>query len=174
MLKLIVVGIILIIVIGFFRWASLCLDKRLYKKLLIISMLIYGCVVLYLTLFSRPYHPRTPDFIPFHWLWRFIKWSNFLNLSTVLVSIRSAFFTVSNYLLNIMLFIPLGYLGPEIWRKKSCKTVVLRAFLSSVLIEISQLVCSLGYFEVDDLIANSLGAYVGWFLWERFLRNKNM
>lgn len=169
MFELLVVAIILIMIIGVFRWGSLRLNEGQYKKLLLIAILLYGVVVLYLTLLSRPYHPRTPDFIPFHWLWRFIKWSNFHNLSTIFISVRNAFFTVSNYLLNIMLFIPLGYLGLDIWRKKSCKTVVLRAFLFSVLIEISQLVCSLGYFEVDDLIANSLGAYVGWRLWKTYL-----
>ncbi len=68
-------------------------------------------------------------------------------------------------LLNILLYIPLGYLLPFIFEKLKGWQVVLIAFLCSVLTELTQLIFRLGCFEFDDIINNTLGAVLGWIMY---------
>ena len=63
---------------------------------------------------------------------------------------------------NLLLFIPLGILLPVIWKKMQ-KTgwFCLVAFLGSLCIETIQLITQRGYFQVDDIWLNVLGAVIG-------------
>ncbi|MCR4796690.1 MULTISPECIES: VanZ family protein [Ruminococcus] len=63
---------------------------------------------------------------------------------------------------NILLLLPLGIFLP-LWIKKidEVKKVALGGFLVSLLIEITQLITTRGYFEIDDLFHNTLGAVLG-------------
>jgi len=69
------------------------------------------------------------------------------------------------FYLNIIMCIPLGFLLPFIWKsyRKLWKTIFLGAGFS-LLIEISQLITSRAT-DIDDLIANTIGAVVGYFIW---------
>jgi len=65
--------------------------------------------------------------------------------------------------LNILLFVPFGYLLPLLWRRADhWWKVVLCGFVLSLGIELIQLVSHLGMFDLDDLMNNSLGAFLGW------------
>lgn len=58
--------------------------------------------------------------------------------------------------LNILLFIPLGFLiGGKGWK------AVLFCFLLSVFIELTQYAFLLGYCEADDVLNNTIGTVVG-------------
>lgn len=58
--------------------------------------------------------------------------------------------------LNILLFIPLGFLiGKKVWK------AVLFGFLLSVTIELMQFVFLLGYCEADDVMNNTIGCRLG-------------
>ena len=63
------------------------------------------------------------------------------------------------YLLNILFFIPCGFLFT--W-KDNWKRVFVTALVLSVFIELSQFIFNLGWCEVDDVISNTLGAMIGW------------
>ncbi|MBR5407507.1 MAG: VanZ family protein [Lachnospiraceae bacterium] len=64
---------------------------------------------------------------------------------------------------NVLLFIPFGLLVPLTARFfKKWWNLVLAAFISSMLIEISQLLTARGYFEIDDILLNTLGAFLGY------------
>ena len=68
------------------------------------------------------------------------------------------------YLLNILFFIPYGFLFP--W-KDNWKRVIVTALVLSVFLELSQFIFNLGWCEVDDVISNTLGAMIGyWILWK--------
>lgn len=63
---------------------------------------------------------------------------------------------------NILLFIPLGLLLPFYWRKlKNVISCMGIGFLFSVIIEVGQLVTKRGYFQIDDIITNTLGSLIG-------------
>ena len=64
-----------------------------------------------------------------------------------------------NFLGNIILFIPFGFIVSLLW-KVSNKKVIVIGFYSSLFIEICQLFLTRGT-DVDDLILNTLGVVFG-------------
>ena len=73
-------------------------------------------------------------------------------------------------LLNILLYVPMGYLLPFVFEKLKGWHVLLIAFFSSVLTEAAQLVFRLGWFEFDDIINNILGAVIGLMMFLSIIR----
>ena len=79
--------------------------------------------------------------------------------------------------LNILLYVPLGYLLPFTWprlgRTRSGRGIPWRVvgigFVCSALTEITQLAFKIGWFEFDDMINNTLGCLLGCvlYLWIR-------
>ena len=70
-------------------------------------------------------------------------------------------------LLNILLFVPFGYLLPVLWKKADRWWItVLLGFALYLAVELLQLVTRLGMFDVDDLINNTIGAGVGYLLFD--------
>lgn len=67
-------------------------------------------------------------------------------------------------LLNAVMFLPLGFLLPLLWKHfRNWKKPLLWGFGLSLVIELSQLFCFRAT-DVDDLIMNTLGAGIGYFL----------
>ena len=65
--------------------------------------------------------------------------------------------------LNILLFIPLGFLtGRKGWK------AILYGFLLSAFIELIQYIAVLGYCEADDVLNNTIGAAIGSLLFKKF------
>lgn len=72
------------------------------------------------------------------------------------------------YILNIIMFMPLGFLLPLIWENfRNAKKVVLMGFLMSLAIEICQLF-NIRTTDIDDLLMNTLGTLVGYCCWKVF------
>ena len=69
-----------------------------------------------------------------------------------------------NTLLNVALFLPLGVLLPLIWEQfRTAKSTVLFGFGMSLAIELLQIL-TLRATDVNDLITNTLGAFLGFLL----------
>lgn len=69
------------------------------------------------------------------------------------------------FVLNIVMFLPLGFLVPWFWKKcANVKYVTLLGFCFSLMIECSQIFNGRAT-DVDDLIANTFGAFLGYVLW---------
>ncbi len=68
---------------------------------------------------------------------------------------------------NILLFIPFGILMPMKFKKvnKGLK-IVLLGFLSSLTIECIQLQLTFRSFDIDDIILNSFGVYIGFLIYK--------
>lgn len=76
---------------------------------------------------------------------------------------------IVNTLLNILLFIPFGFLVPAIWKeRRSLKKVALMGFGLSLIIETLQ-IFTFRLTDIDDLIFNTLGAVLGYYIWIIFL-----
>lgn len=64
--------------------------------------------------------------------------------------------------LNILLFVPLGFLLPLLWKEfRSRRATCFTGFLMSLGIELAQLL-NYRISDVDDLIMNTLGAWLGY------------
>lgn len=80
-----------------------------------------------------------------------------------------------NIVLNILLFVPLGFLLPIYSDKlKKSYIVILIGFLFTLGIELIQYVTRIGIFEIDDIFNNTLGVIIGYsaFIIYNSLRNK--
>lgn len=105
--------------------------------------------ILWITILSREKLIGTPNSnYPFHALVSFLK------------EIRRGRIG-ANFLGNIILFVPIGFLVPVVagW-KKMWRSVVAGVGLS-LFIEITQLITSRGCFDFDDVLLNSLGTVIG-------------
>lgn len=73
--------------------------------------------------------------------------------------------------LNVLLFIPFGFLVPlaSSHLRRWWKTV-LAGFAFSLMIEIIQLVIRLGWFDTSDLFHNTVGALGGYWIYRKWLR----
>ena len=82
---------------------------------------------------------------------------------------------IIEHIANIIMFMPLGFLLPLIWKQfKSAWKVICTGLLFSLAIELSQLL-NIRNTDIDDLIMNTIGAFLGWVLFclfEKLFKNK--
>lgn len=73
---------------------------------------------------------------------------------------------IVNLVGNVVMFIPLGYFLPRIWKgmRKLWKVFFL-VLLGIVAVELLQLVTLLGSCDVDDIILNLVGTVIGYATW---------
>ena len=118
--------------------------------------LVWLVALVYAAFLSRrPYAAPRALFDPFHALKLFLKTDG-------LAFVKRLWY-LEGAGLNILLFVPFGYLLPTQWKRADrWWKVVLCGFVLSLLIELTQLVTHLGMFDLDDLMNNSLGAFLGW------------
>ena len=72
---------------------------------------------------------------------------------------------------NIIWFVPMGFFLPWLWRGIRKRTVLLIAAMSSLSIEFCQWLLQSGVSDIDDVIFNSLGALVGYWLFVAIFQN---
>ena len=86
-----------------------------------------------------------------------------------LIPLRWALEDMRGFVLNVVLFLPLGCLLPLLFRQGTgMRDTVLTGFLLSLLIEVSQL-STFRATDVDDLLANTLGTLLGFLLFRLLL-----
>lgn len=97
-------------------------------------------------------------------IWDIGQHSGFIRINEInLIPFRSD--GIMTYILNIIMFVPLGFLLPFIWEEfRNLVKVLYTGFLFSVAIEISQLFNNRAT-DIDDLIMNTLGAILGYFVY---------
>ena len=65
---------------------------------------------------------------------------------------------------NIVMFIPFGFLGWVFTRLRDLKTLIFTFVSIITIVEALQYFTRMGIFEVDDILLNTLGVYLGWVL----------
>lgn len=112
----------------------------------------------------------------FHDLFFAIKENELISFATInLVPFDAASGGIFEHIENIIMFMPLGFLLPLIWKEfKSVKKVVTAGFLFSIVIELSQLL-NIRDTDIDDLLMNTIGAFLGlliFCLFKKLFKNK--
>ncbi len=91
-----------------------------------------------------------------------------INWIPILDIVNSPFEYAKNTVLNILLFIPLGFLLPSLWsRYRSMKKTLLIGLGFSLLIEILQ-IFTFRLTDIDDLLTNTAGTVIGYLLSSKF------
>lgn len=74
----------------------------------------------------------------------------------------------TTYILNIIMFIPLGFLLPYIWKSfRNLKYIIFSSFIFSLSIELTQLL-NKRTTDIDDLIMNTIGGILGFIIFKIF------
>ena len=112
-------------------------------------LLLYLAVVSYVTVFSRDEGSQTDILLGFSYLSRAIR--------------ERSFTWLEHPLMNVGLFIPVGFLFTAVYPKKLNKASLVIPFglMLSVMIETTQMILQNGQCDMEDLITNALGAYLG-------------
>lgn len=98
----------------------------------------------------------TPNFIPFKTILPYLMGENGFMIGAL------------NIIGNIALLVPFGFLLPLVIAKLNWKHVLVFSILSGSLIEITQVLLHVGIFDIDDVILNGLGVWVGYWLYLLF------
>jgi VanZ family protein len=152
---------------------------RLRQALLYGIFALYAAAVAYLAFFSRS---ATTDYQVHIALFEDLKQSVHIDLG-FLGLLRSVFTEgvsaavshirvekaedIAQVYMNIMLFVPMGYLLPYLFpwfRARVRIRPALACFLISLLMENLQLIFRRGFYDMDDLVSNTLGGILGQFL----------
>ncbi|MEJ5104395.1 VanZ family protein [Chryseobacterium sp. MYb328] len=72
---------------------------------------------------------------------------------------------------NIVMFIPFGFLGWVFPKLMDLKSLVLNFIPAITIVEALQYFTRMGIFEVDDILLNTFGVYLGW-LFRRYLEKR--
>jgi glycopeptide antibiotics resistance protein len=85
------------------------------------------------------------------------------------------YITIRNIIGNILLFLPWGVLAPLLFYKiQTIKKVIVCAAIISLCIEMAQFVFVVGVTDVDDVILNTLGALLGFYLNQKRIKIKKI
>ncbi|MGE7762908.1 VanZ family protein [Peribacillus sp. NPDC097895] len=103
-------------------------------------------------------------------LWK-IKISNFIPFRTIIdylfISDLNSNIRYINLIGNIVAFVPLGLFLPMLSTKLiNAKKIVFLGFAISLFYELVQLILSIGQFDVDDIILNVVGTYIGYLIFK--------
>ena len=141
----------------------------------VLFFLVYAAVMLWLLFGRSPYSGDASfekyflthiNFVPFRTIRRF---SRLLTPPVRPVFLRMA---VNNLLGNILMFIPLGYYLPSLFvgLRKFWRTLLSTCIIMS-LVEVLQLVLTVGTCDIDDLILNTIGSAFGYCIYRLCNRN---
>ena len=134
-------------------------SSRIKKITLWLIFLTYILVVLRLTIFRlAPLDERQINLALFTDLinvYRYVGFMPFLRL----------------FAGNIVWFIPFGFLLPFLIKRNSFWLITLAGFLFSLAIETAQFIFYRGVAELDDLILNTVGVVIGYFIFKLFSRH---
>lgn len=82
-----------------------------------------------------------------------------------------SYYVLLNLLGNVVCFVPFGFVLPVISRnQRKFWKILLLSFLTSLLVELIQLVYKVGSCDVDDMLLNTLGGIIGYVLFRFFHR----
>lgn len=143
--------VVLVCLLLVFFFVSCSRDREHMHRGYMIAFLIYFGAVLYLTILMRIGSMDTS-----------IITTAFDDLFEAVTTRDAAL--VNHMMSNIILFIPFGILIPLMnpYRFHSWSFVFLGGLMTSTVIEGIQMICRLGQADVDDIIANVMGALLGY------------
>lgn len=122
-------------------------------KVFYLLLVLYVLGVFYVTFLNRSPGEQIANLIPFHFLYWVVRRYKVYGI----IGIFSPIFGVID---NILLFVPFGIIASKSLRTNG-KTVMYLGFSFCLIIEFVQFFSKRGMFEVDDIVSNALGTWIG-------------
>lgn len=145
-------------------------NSKFWKLLFVIYIIVIAKLV-----FFRPGSIYTLTHWSIDTVYNKIETANFVAFHTIKLYLRGIYPMISiiNLVGNVVVFIPLGFFITKISRKKSFFSTMFKSLAFILLIEFSQLIGTVGEFDVDDIILNIIGAFIGYIIFALFNGTKN-
>ncbi|OBR63640.1 hypothetical protein A7K91_06775 [Paenibacillus oryzae] len=134
-----------------------------FNWMVVLCLLVYAAVMLYLLYFRQRYlmWGYSYNLVPFKTIQSYINSIGRMNSDI----------WIKNLFGNIILFIPIGVFMPLLNKKlRASIPVITWCALLILIVELVQLLTKRGSFDVDDIILNTLGAWIGLMLVRPFLK----
>lgn len=176
---LLLVGIVLTILMVFItRQLTNSLPPERFRSVMQLLLPAYLLLNLYFTLLMREPGEDYPIILtPLRSYFAVLSWDiqSFPVVGQLLQGsweepIAFAFAPLIGIMQNLILFIPFGFLLCGATDQPRTSRILLLGFLLSLSIELCQLLFRLGWFEVDDILHNVLGTYLGIRLYRRTVK----
>ncbi len=132
-------------------------NRHILHRILFYCIFVFYVIMSLAILFRTSHLTRTINLIPFRTI------SSFLSRNIFHI------FVFSNLFGNILLFVPLGIYSMIFMREKSKKKATFVVFLTSFAVEIVQYTFKKGIGDIDDIILNVLGGYIGAVFYQKWL-----
>lgn len=135
------------------------------RTFLLPCAILYVCLVLYITLFSRvaAEEGQGVNILPFRFVYWIIQYAKGPTYHGVFRPILGVY-------MNILMFAPLGFLFKCFHENTATWKIVVTGFIVSLSIEVAQMIFHLGMFETDDLLTNTLGTWAGTVIYRKRMR----
>lgn len=146
-----ITGILFLMVLFIFRKLGLLQAKKsgIRRDLLLFLVIVYVAVLLKLAFFSREPGSRTTVDLTL-----FSTWGTTMQ--------AHAFFVE-----NIIMFIPFGILIPTAFpMMRNIFVCTLTGLACSLFLEMFQLITGRGFCQLDDVVTNTLGAFIGYIMYK--------
>ena len=85
-------------------------------------------------------------------------------ISAYIQSFQFSYEAIFYFIGNILCFLPIGFYISVRRRQTPVWRLVLTPVVLSLLIEVSQLLFNMGHFDVDDILMNAVGFYMGFLI----------
>ncbi len=157
-------GVEVLMSLGFIVLSIILLKLTKKRSVLWLITGIYLFAVIFFTMLVRTRSQEAVTFLtPFQTIRNAIGWNDGFTILS-----RTNLYQV---IANVLLFLPLGYLLPRLFRPmRHWYSTIPVGLLGSLAIETTQLITHLGCFDVDDLITNTIGAAIGFLIYRLILR----
>ena len=178
-MTLLLVGSSLTILMVFItRQLTISLSPERFRSVMRLLLPAYLLLNLYFTLLMRePSEDRLVTLVPLRSYFAVLGWDiqSFPVVGQLLQGaweepIAFAFEPLIGIVQNLILFMPFGFLLYAVTDQPRMVRILLLSFLLSLSIELCQLLFRLGWFEVDDILHNVLGTYLGIRLYRRTVK----
>ena len=178
-MTLLLVGAGLTILMVFItRQLTNSLSPERFRSVIRLLLPAYLLLNLYFTLLMRePSEDRLVTLVPLRSYFAVFGWDiqTFSAVGQLLQGsweepIAFAFESLIGILQNLILFMPFGFLLCGATDQPRTSRILLLGFLLSLSIELCQLFFRLGWFEIDDILHNVLGTYLGICLYRRAVK----
>jgi glycopeptide antibiotics resistance protein len=96
-----------------------------------------------------------------------VSQANFVPFKTImsyLLGEHGRLIGIANLAGNIILFVPIGFLVPLVYRKMTWQKSLALAVVASLAIEGIEVLLRVGIFDIDDVILNVLGVMMGYWV----------
>ncbi|MFW0862490.1 MAG: VanZ family protein [Candidatus Komeilibacteria bacterium] len=130
------------------------------RNFLFVILVLYLVILIKLIVFKYPseviFNFSNANLIPFKTIFGYISGEPTWGIA------------MRNILGNIIALIPFGFLLTGIYQKLQWKSVLLTALITGIILELLQILFKSGIFDVDDIILNFVGVFMGYLLFVYF------